>query len=278
MNDTFNFSRFFTYFKYDLRQLWRNHSKAAIFLCGAGLILYILWVILSLSFTQRWTSPEFGARVSVFFLAFFILELFQARMYGHLTERKAGAAWLMVPASRAEKFVSMLLITLVVIPVVFITVSFLLDGLLGLLDPTYGKTFLQAGITGVYTERIDDLGNIGSDSLTDLIDFTPWTIAVSRLADIFCGYLYFLLCGICFKKNKIVNALLILLGLIIVIPLIFGLVAYALSGDNFFDFDLDDEQALHWLVGIMNAFVVLKYLVAAGLGWGIWRRIKTLQH
>ena len=38
MNETFNFSRFWTYFKYDLKQMWRNHSKAAILIAGAGVI------------------------------------------------------------------------------------------------------------------------------------------------------------------------------------------------------------------------------------------------
>lgn len=277
MNDTFNFSRFITYFKYDLRQMWRNHSKAAIFLCGAGLILYVIWVILSLLFTQSWTSPEFGARVGVFFLAFFILALFQTRTYGHLTDRKAGASWLMVPASRTEKFVSMLLITLIIIPVFFISVFSLLDGLFGLLDPTYGETFLSAGITGVYSERIGNIGSIGSKPLTEVIDFTPGAIAVGCMADICAGYLYFLLCGISFKRHKTVNALLILIGLSILIPMVLGLVAFAFSNGNF-DIELDDEQAMHWLAGILNAFVVLKYLVAAGLGWGIWHRIKSLQH
>ena len=30
MSETFNFNRFVTYFKYDLKQMWRNHSRAAM--------------------------------------------------------------------------------------------------------------------------------------------------------------------------------------------------------------------------------------------------------
>ena len=38
MNEIFDFKRFWTYFKYDLKQAWRNHSKAAIMIGGASAI------------------------------------------------------------------------------------------------------------------------------------------------------------------------------------------------------------------------------------------------
>jgi hypothetical protein len=57
MNETFNFSRFWTYFKYDLKQMWRNHSKAAILIGGASAIFYVIWLLCSLVFAQHWTTP-----------------------------------------------------------------------------------------------------------------------------------------------------------------------------------------------------------------------------
>ena len=43
MNEIFDFKRFWTYFKYDLKQAWRNHSKAAIMIGGASAIFYVIW-------------------------------------------------------------------------------------------------------------------------------------------------------------------------------------------------------------------------------------------
>ena len=122
MNEIFDFKRFWTYFKYDLKQMWRNHSKAAIMIGGASAIFYVIWVLASLVFTQHWSSPVIYARLAVFILAFAILELYMVRAYGYLTEKKEGSAWLMVPASKTEKFVSMLLMVCIVIPLLFFVV------------------------------------------------------------------------------------------------------------------------------------------------------------
>ena len=40
MSEIFNFHRFGTYFLYDLRQMWRKHSRAAI-LIGGSVMLFI---------------------------------------------------------------------------------------------------------------------------------------------------------------------------------------------------------------------------------------------
>ena len=53
MNQVFSFQRFWTYFKYDLTQMWRNHSKAAILIGGASAIFYVTWLLFSLVFTQE---------------------------------------------------------------------------------------------------------------------------------------------------------------------------------------------------------------------------------
>ena len=41
---------------------------------------------------------------------------------------------------------------------------------------------------------------------------------------------------------------------------------------------MDDMQLAHWVTGCMNAGVIISCLLTVGLGWGVWRRIKTIQH
>ena len=272
MNETFNFQRFWTYFKYDLKQMWRNHSKAAILIGGASAMFYVVWLMFSLVFTQHWTTPPIEARVAVFILAFGILELYMVRAYGYLTEKKAGSAWLMIPASRLEKFVSMLLVSLIVIPVLFFVVYFLTDGFLSLVDPTYGKA-LMTGAVGAYNSLLQGLSSFSESSP---ITFTASNLAFPTIVGLFCNFLYFLLCGICFKKNKLGSAIAILFGISLLFSLLAGVFAPGIVRN--IDFDLNEDQLAQWAVNLMNASTALTCLLTIGLGWGVWRRIKTIQH
>ena len=272
MNETFNFSRFWTYFKYDLKQMWRNHSKAAILIGGASAIFYVIWLLCSLVFAQHWTTPPIAARLVILILAFAILELYQVRTYGHLTEKKAGSAWLMIPASKAEKYVSMLLVTLVVIPLLFFVVYFFLDGFLALVDPTYGKALLT-GAVGTYKEAIDALSALSNASP---ISISNPSLLFYTFVGFCCNFLYFLLCGICFKKNKLVAAIAILFGVSLLLSLISG--AFLPSFVNNISDSLDETQLAEWVVRMMNISVAVTCITTVGLAWGIWRRIKTIQH
>ena len=274
MNETFNFSRFWTYFKYDLKQMWRNHSKAAILIGGASAIFYIVWVMCSLVFAQKWTSPVIEARVAVLFIAFAILELYQVRTYGHLTEKKAGSAWLMIPASKTEKFVSMLLVTLIVIPLLFFAVYFILDGFLSLVDPTYGQA-LFTGFLGTYIKMMEALSAFSGSGMLP-ITFTPSSLVLPMTISMFCNFLYFLLCGICFKKNKLVGAIAILFGISLVFSLLSGLFVPNLVMK--LNIDMNEADLARWMVNFMNAMTAVSCVITIGLGWGVWRRIKTLQH
>ena len=272
MNEIFDFKRFWTYFKYDLKQMWRNHSKAAILIGGASAIFYVIWLLCSLVFAQRCTTPPIAARVVVLIIAFAILELYQVRTYGYLTEKKAGSAWLMVPASKAEKYVSMLLVTLIVIPLLFFAVYFLIDGFLALVDPTYGQALIT-GASSAYTGLIDGMATLNGAS--------PITVSSSglfgyTLVGFFCNFLYFLLCGICFKKNKLVTAIAILFGISLLFSILSGLfVPHFVNGISD---SLDETQIAEWTARMMNISVVVTCLLTIGLAWGVWRRIKTIQH
>ena len=272
MNEKFNFSRFWTYFKYDLKQMWRNHSKAAILIGGASAIFYVIWLLFSLVFAQHWTTPPIVARVLVLGLAFAILELYQVRTYGHLTEKKAGSSWLMIPASKAEKYVSMLLITLIVIPLLFFVVYFVIDGFLALVDPTYGQALLT-GAMGAYKEIIDGLSALSSASP---ISYSTPGMMIYLIISLFCNFLYFLLCGICFKKNKLVIAIAILFGISLVFSLLSGL--FLPDYINSISDSLDETQLSEWMVRMLNISEAVTCIITVGLAWGVWRRIKTIQH
>lgn len=252
--------------------MWRRHSKAAILIGGSSAILYVIWLMFSLVFTQEWNTPPIAARVVVFLLAFAILELYQVRTYGYLTDKKEGSAWLMLPASRAEKFVSMLLVSLIVVPLLFLVVFLLLDGFLSLVDPTYGES-LVTGFNVAYTKFLEGMVHINNESPVNL---TTSMLVIPTVVGYFANFQYFLLCGICFKRNKLVCAIAIVFGISTVLSLVSGFII-----PGMFDglpSDATDEMINNWVNVTMNISTALACITAVGLGWGIWHRIKTIQH
>ena len=273
MSEIFNFKRFGTYFLYDLRQMWRKHSRAAILIGGSVVIFYVVWVLCSLVFAQHWSAPIVGARFVLLMLAFTALEFYQARTYGYLTDKAEGSDWLMVPASRTEKFISMLLVTLVVIPLLFLVVYFTLDGFLSLVDPTYGKALIS-GFWSTYVGLLEAIGGLGEASP---IVFSTGVLLFSGIIGFICNFLYFLLCGVCFKQHKIVWGIAIMCAFSMALSILFGLLVPILMFKMPMT-DIDEMQAARIVVGVLNGTLVFCCVLALGLGWGVWRRVKTLQH
>ena len=268
-SEVFNGSRFWTYFKYDLTQMWCNHVKAAILIGFSGLILYILGIAFNAVFNQVWAAPGFGARVTVFLLACFALELYQTRTYGYLTNRKKGASWLMIPASTFEKWLSMILMTLVVIPVAFLATYTIIDAILAAADPTYGQLLIGAA-KSVIAQAQESLAEANNEYST------TWNIGVMALPAIIgyvCNFLYFLLCGISFKRNKILWAFIILFITSIALSTVltmFGLQTH---------YDIDDLAEAEALIrSVIGWITTVSAVLAVGLAGGIFFRIKTLKH
>jgi hypothetical protein len=161
----------------------------------------------------------------------------------------------------------------IVIPLLFFVVYMVIDGFLSLVDPTYGQA-LFTGFTGAYAKVLEALANIGTESP---IAFTPSSFIFPTIVSVFCNFLYFLLCGICFKKNKLVGAIAILFGLSLVLSLLTGIFVPRIFTNIDFN-NMDDMQIARWFTGCMNAGVIFSCLLTVGLGWGVWRRIKTIQH
>jgi len=268
-NEVFNGQRFWTYFKYDLTQMWRNHVKAAILIGFSGLFLYIIGIAYNAVFNQIWAAPGFGSRVVVFLLACFALELFQTRTYGYLTDRRKGSAWLMIPASSFEKWLSMILMTLVVIPVAFVATYTIIDAILAAADPTYGQLLVGAAQTAIANvqESLVEANNEYS---------TTWSLGVMTapaLIGYACNFLYFLLCGISFKRNKILWAFIILF----IFSIAFSTVMTMFGLQTHYDIE-DFAEAEDFIRGIIGWSTTVTAVLAIGLAGGIYYRIKTLKH
>ncbi|MBQ4183992.1 MAG: hypothetical protein II652_03505 [Bacteroidales bacterium] len=273
-NEVFSFKRFWTYFKYDLVQLYRRHAKAALLFAGSGLILYVAWIAGSLVFDHCWSAPSIGARVVVAMLSAAALEFYYAYLYGFVTDRRKGSSYLMIPASKTEKFVSILLNALIVVPVAFIAVQLGVDALLCLLDPTMEGTMAGGGydVVAGLMERLAD-----EEDLLLLRSSMSTAFILSLLSFAF-NYLYFLLCGMCFRKSKIVGAVAIVIGVTFVLSLCSGLFIGPLT-EWAMNFDFDDVyEAQAFARGLLRGMTIVEGFMVLGIGWGIFHRLKTLKH
>lgn len=268
-SETFVWSRFWTYFKYDLRQTIRNHVKASVLIGLAGLILYVIVIAWNAVFSHTWKAPGFEARMAVFALAFFALELYQTRTYGYITEKRRGSSWLMIPASTLEKWLSMMIMTLIVIPVAFFAVYGAVDGILSLLDPTYGASLVDKTwevLSSMNEEMVQVNGSYDTSWSAGLL---IWPLMAS-----FClNFLYYLLCGISFKRNKLLWAF----GILFVLSLVFSFVTTSLSLGIHVDFEDPNEAEIN-IRSFLNIISAITTVVALCLAGGIFWRLKTLKH
>lgn len=264
-NNFFSGSRFWAWFKYDLRQMWQNHFKAALGIGFAGLIVYVIFVSWNLIFEGTWQGPGLGARIATFMLAGTILELYQTRTYGYLTDKRKGSSFLMLPASTFEKWLSMILMTLIVIPVIFLAASVSVDTLVCLLDPTVGDSMLKVlsdNFNSISESLVEVNGEIQEDFGFGLGIVTGPAIAA------FCfNFLFFLLCGVCFKRYKILWAFVIIFA---------GSTLLSILGVTL-DWNVNTDT-VDTLRSFLGAFTWIVAGIAACFGAGIFLRLKALQH
>lgn len=262
-NEVFNGRRFGAWFKYDLKQMWRNQMKAALGIGLSGLILYAFVVSYNLVINHVWCGPSGDARMFIFIFAFLALEFRQTATYGFLTDKSKGSAWLMAPASTLEKWTGMMLMTLIVIPVLFFVAFFGVDWLLCAIDHSMGDSLMGVLADGVVKYRgfvATGVDVISSGSIVWLVIAT------------FCvNFLYFLLCGVVFKKHKVLWGL----AIMFVVSMLFSLLGEA---------TLDiEETSREMLAGsapaaFINRVAAVSTVIAAGLAGGVYYRLKTIKH
>lgn len=275
-SEVFNGSRFWAYFKYDFRQMWRNHVKASIGIGLSGLILYVLAVLMNLILHGSWQAPSLPARLVIFVLAFTALELYQTRTYGYLTDPRKGAAWLLLPASGFEKWLSMLIMTLIVIPIFFLVAALGVDGLLSIADPTYGQPLVTS-----FTDAFNQLqGKLVEANATYETTWSTGVLAGPALAGFVVNFLFFLYCGIRFKRFKILSAFGILFLFGIASSILFS--AIFTSGHMMSMETMVEDTDLATAESIIRRFIhwmTLAYWGLAALLAGLtYCRIKTLKH
>lgn len=292
-NDIFNFSRFGKYFASDIRTCRSNFGLSLLTIALLFPVAsYFITTVFNFVINSVWDGPDMGLRVFVFVVAMLCMIItMPVKCYGRITEKQYGSSWLMLPASRLEKFVSMFLLTCIIVPVAGIVLYLGMDALICALDHTCGKNLIAGGMELI--RGMGDLQSLTMNFVDENVTIEDAAVVQEILKQVSSPWLYvdeifamtlpFLLGAVFFKSGKTVKTFLALFAIstaisIAATPLMTNWVMNIANDMN------DDPMAVLELFrnGFFKHLVLIDIISDTvsnlALMAGIWLRIKTLKH
>lgn len=292
-NDIFNFRRFGKYFATDIRTCRANYGLSLLTISLiVPTVLYVVLTAFNLLLTSAWEGPDLGIRVFAFCVAMFcIIVTMPVKCYGRITEKQYGSFWLTLPASRLEKFISMFLMTCIIVPVTGIAIYLGMDALICAFDHTCGNSLVTGGLELI--RKMGDLQELTMNLANEKITIEDAALAQEIVNQINSPLLYideifgitlpFLLGAVFFKNGKTVKTILVLFAFstafsIAITPVMESWASDVITGLN------DGTAVIRTLFdnGLFKNLVLIDTISDTvfnlALMAGIWFRIKTLKH
>lgn len=275
MSNVFNIKRAAYYFVHDLNTAKNNYLYSMLILGLMPIISFVLCQLFALIFNNgQFAEVDDAFQTATFVICCATLLItFPIKQYGRLTDKRYGSDWLMLPASTFEKWLSIILLTCVALPVVFFALYLGSDWLMSVIFPNrYPEPLASA----------DTLGGLVAGASASFYDDAGISINFfgACCASWIQNFLIITLGAVIFKKAKFPKTLLAWTGLMIVLVFIIAMF-------NGFDINIDEEDLENWLGGgdidvfarRINALITLIYTVFfVLLGGGLYLRLKTLKH
>ena len=292
-NDIFNLRRFGKYFGTDIRTCWANYGLSLLTLSILSpVFFYILSTGFNLLLKSTWDGPDMGMRLFVFCIAVVCMVItMPVKCYGKITEKQYGSFWLTLPASRLEKFISMFLMTCIIVPFTGIAIYLGIDALICAFDHTCGNNLITGAIGLIRNmgdikeltmNLVDENITIEDSALIQDI-FHQINSPLLYIDEIFGITLPFLLGAVFFKNGKTVKTILVLFAFstafsIAITPMMESWASEVMAGMN------DGTTVIRRLFdnGLFKNLVLIDTITDTvfnlALLAGIWFRIKTLKH
>ena len=213
MNNTFDWTRFCKVVRKDFSNIWQNAGTSLLIITLLPILAWLLWWALSGIEEMPAIVPE----VRWCFIAgsvFLAAMVSPSRMYRTANLQKEGIYFAMLPASKLEKYLSMLLFTIVVCPLLCFLGGVVLDYFLTLLPfGPYNKWLWQ---TDYLADALDGyrglvsgaFPNVNENTLMLVQVFTPWKVVLYALLCHLSNVALFLFTNTIFKKHKVLQTLL----------------------------------------------------------------------
>lgn len=292
-NDIFNLHRFGKYFASDIRTCWSNYGLSLLTISLLfPVATYFITTAFNFVLKSTWNGPDLGLRFFIFAVALICLVVtMPVKCYGRITEKQYGSFWLMLPASRLEKFISMFIMTCIIVPITGFVLYLGMDALICALDHTCGNNLIAGGMELI--RKMSDLQSLTMNFVDEKVTIEDAAVVQGILKQVSSPWLYvdeifamtlpFLLGAVFFKSGKTVKTFLALFAIstaisIIATPLMTDLLMNITNNMN------DDPMAFLQL--FKNGFfkhlvlidIVSDTVTNLALMAGIWFRIKNLKH
>lgn len=252
MNNTFEWQRFCQVVKKDFRSLWNLYGITMLIIT---LVPIALWILVALFSDAELPTAARGWEIYVLVALATIMA--PSRLYRTANLQNQGIYFAMLPASKLEKFLSMLLYTIIVCPVLVLAGSIVLDTLLTLLP------------FGPYRHYLWELYPASTE--VEIWDDMPVWFGINFALGCIVTPITFLFTNTIFKKHKVTKTILWLM-LINFVATLFILPA-VLSGVNEESFMARDFIENYNYIGL-----VWNLILIAGLLVWTWLRMKKMPY
>lgn len=270
MKRFFSFKRFVKFLGYDIVNA-KNYFGMSLLICGMmPLIVYLFFQLFSIIISGHISDDALIPQVTALCVSFCVVVLcFPAKVYGSITERRAGTSRILLPASVFEKWLSMFVVTCVVLPVCFGVLFFGVDALMSVCVDNYSNPL--AGYVFNFKKMLADLSE-DARIMGMHLDYTG--LFLIGWCD---SILIYLLGALFFKKSKIAKTILVLMA--------FGTIVSIFTGSlihNGFSFGITDDmgiEQINYYLDRINAFAYWYYIaIFVVINALIYWRLRTIKH
>ena len=266
MSEVFNIKRFWNYFVTDTRNAWNNYGISLLLVAFMPLISFVLVELTSLVANGSLTDFAMPFKVTLAWTCVIVVILsFPVKHYGHITDKRFGSDFVLLPVSVFEKTLSLILVSCVVLPLFFVLVSGSVDLILSTI-PAYGDSLIS-GVFQLFDRTAQEFFYSG-------IEVSRIAAVLQILAMWTSSILFFILGAIVFKRGKLAKTILVAMALSFVVMLLMIATINAFDMPSVLEklFAVDDLRAFNVILNICNFVGIAVPMVL------IYFRLRTIKH
>jgi len=265
----------------DFRNMWPMFGTTMIILAA---LPFAVWLIMYVFGGGDAHMPADIRLIMIEAVAYIAAIMAPSRMYRTWNLRGEGIYYAMLPASKAEKFCSALLFSLIVCPLAVYLGSLVLDMFLTAVPFGPWQEWIWQGEMGFpFTFDMSTLSEYAAaEEGAELFLHLGWMWQVACWIGYISTVLMFLFTSTIFKKHKVLQTILWLYVINFVLSIVLVPVLVAVFSDSsFMDWfmqlpdRMSGEQMVNWIFGLALGFDVL---MTALFGWLSWRRLNRMAY
>ena len=265
----------------DFRNMWPMFGTTMIILAA---LPFAVWLMMYVFGGGDAHMPADLRLIMIETVAYIAAIMAPSRMYRTWNLRNEGIYYAMLPASKAEKFCSALLFSLIVCPLAVYLGSLVLDVFLTAVPFGPWQEWIWQGEMGFpFTFDMSTLSEYAAaEEGAELFLHLGWMWQVACWIGYISTVLMFLFTSTIFKKHKVLQTILWLYAINFAISIILMPVMVAVFSDSsFMDWfmqlpdRMSGEQMVNWIFSVTFGFDVL---LTALFGWLSWRRLNRMAY